>query len=128
MRSIMKSGRTYHSETFNRVGAISMVLLTLVVETNFSESSWTSTEIIRKISIFLGQKAIFVSKEYKRHGAIITPGRWQSKTLLTTDKHGSNIARNSVFDCHLSPVWRQRQSKILFLTIFKLRLSISLIF
>ena len=31
----------------------------------------------------------------------------QSKTLLTIDERGSNIARNSVFDCHLSPVERQ---------------------
>ena len=36
-----------------------------------------------------------------------TPGRLQSKTLLTIDKCGSKITRNSVFYCHLSPVWRQ---------------------
>ena len=29
------------------------------------------------------------------------------KTLLTIDEHGSKIARNSVFDCQLSPNWRQ---------------------
>ena len=34
--------------------------------------------------------------------AISTPGRRQSKTVLTIDERGSNIARNSVFDCHLS--------------------------
>ena len=34
---------------------------------------------------------------------IITTGRLQSKTLLTIDERGSKIARNSVFDCHLSP-------------------------
>ena len=33
-----------------------------------------------------------------------TPGRRQSKTLLTIDERGSKIDRNSVFDCHLSPV------------------------
>ena len=27
--------------------------------------------------------------------------------LSTIDKRGSKIDRNSVFDCHLSPVWRQ---------------------
>ena len=37
----------------------------------------------------------------------ITPGRRQSKTLSTIDERGSKIDRNSVFDCHLSPVWRQ---------------------
>ena len=33
-----------------------------------------------------------------------TPGRRQSKTLSTIDERGSKIDRNSVFDCHLSPV------------------------
>ena len=32
----------------------------------------------------------------------LTPDR-----LLTIDEHGSKIARNSVFNCHLSPVRRQ---------------------
>ena len=31
----------------------------------------------------------------------------QSKRLLSIDECGSKIARNSVSDCHLSPVWRQ---------------------
>ena len=34
-------------------------------------------------------------------------GNGFSKTLLTIDKRGSKIARNSVFDCHLSPVGRK---------------------
>ena len=34
----------------------------------------------------------------------ITPDRWQSKTLLTIDERGIKIARNSNFDCDLSPV------------------------
>ena len=37
----------------------------------------------------------------------LTPGRWQSKTVITIDKNGSKIAGNSVFDCYLSPVRRQ---------------------
>ena len=37
----------------------------------------------------------------------ITLDRRQSKTLLTTDESRSKIARNSVFYCHLSPIWRQ---------------------
>ena len=41
----------------------------------------------------------------------ITPGRRQSKTLLTVDERGSKIARNSVFDCHLSPDWWQMAIK-----------------
>ena len=36
-----------------------------------------------------------------------TPGRRQSKTLLTIDERRSKIDRNSVFECHLSPVGRQ---------------------
>ena len=38
---------------------------------------------------------------------IVTSGRRQSKTLFTIDERGSEIDRNSVFDCHLSPVGRQ---------------------
>ena len=38
---------------------------------------------------------------------ISTQDRVQSKTLLTFDGLGSKIARNSGFDCHLSPVGRQ---------------------
>ena len=38
-------------------------------------------------------------------------GRQQSKMLLTIDKCGSKIARNSVFDCHLSSVWQQMAIK-----------------
>ena len=35
----------------------------------------------------------------------------QSKMLLTIEECGSKMARNSVFDCHLSPVWRQMAIK-----------------
>ena len=38
---------------------------------------------------------------------IDTGDRWQSKTLLTINEHGSKITRNSVFDCHLWPVGEQ---------------------
>ena len=34
----------------------------------------------------------------------VTPERLQWKTLLIIDEHGSKMVRNSVFDCHLSPV------------------------
>ena len=34
------------------------------------------------------------------------PDMWQSKTLLTIDEPGSDIATTSVFDCQLSPVRR----------------------
>ena len=39
--------------------------------------------------------------------SVNTPGMRQSKTLSTIDERGSKIDRNSVFDCHLSPMWRQ---------------------
>ena len=38
---------------------------------------------------------------------MLTPARPQSKTLSTKDKREYKIDRNSVFDCHLSPVGRQ---------------------
>ena len=41
----------------------------------------------------------------------MTPDRRQLKTLLTIDERGSKIARNSVFDCHLSPVVQQMTIK-----------------
>ena len=44
-----------------------------------------------------------IERTYSRY----TPDRQQSKTLLTIDERGSKIDRNSVFDCHLSPVGRQ---------------------
>ena len=40
-----------------------------------------------------------------------TQDRGQSKTLLTVNEHGSKIARNSVFNCHLLPVRRQMAFK-----------------
>ena len=43
------------------------------------------------------------------HG--LTPGRRQSKMLLANGESESKIARNSVFDCHLSPVGRQMAIK-----------------
>ena len=42
---------------------------------------------------------------------VSTPGRRQSKMLLTMDEHVSKIDRNSVFDCHLSPFGRQMAIK-----------------
>ena len=39
---------------------------------------------------------------YHKIGSFITPDRRQSKTLWASDGRGSQIARNSVFDCHLS--------------------------
>ena len=44
---------------------------------------------------------------------ILTPDRWQSKTLLTIDERGSKAARNSAFDCHLSPVVNSVSNDIL---------------
>ena len=60
--------------------------------------------------------------------ALNTLGRRQSKAFLTINEHGSKIARNSVFDCHLSSVGRQMAIATLFLTIFDLRSLIVLKF
>ena len=45
-------------------------------------------------------------KSYE-YSVLNTPGKHQPKTLLTIKKLGIKIARNSAFDCHLSPVRRQ---------------------
>ena len=50
---------------------------------------------------------VFQSLEFLFYFSKPTSGRWQLKTLLTIDGRGSKIARNSVFDCQLSPNWRQ---------------------
>ena len=41
----------------------------------------------------------------------ITQGRRQSNTRFTIDKRGSKIDKNSVSNCHLSPVGRQMTIK-----------------
>ena len=42
----------------------------------------------------------------------------------TIEERRSKIVRNRVFECHLSPHWRQWQSKTQFLSIFDPHLSI----
>ena len=38
---------------------------------------------------------------------MITPGRRQSKASIQSVNVDKKIVRNRVFDCHLSPYWRQ---------------------
>ena len=57
-----------------------------------------------------------------------TRDRWQPKMLLTIEEHGSKIARNSVFDCHLSPVGRQMAIKNSVSNDFLSTLSVVLMF
>ena len=57
-----------------------------------------------------------------------TLDRRQSKMLSTIDKCGSKIARNSVFDFHLSPVGRQMAIKNSVSTNFDLCSSMKLTF
>ena len=45
--------------------------------------------------------------ELDSYDSIVTRGRQQWEMLFTIDKHGSKIDRNSVFNCHLSPVGGQ---------------------
>ena len=47
----------------------------------------------------------------------ITPDRRQSKTLILST-NVDQISLETVFDCHLSPDWRQMAIKTLFLAIF----------
>ena len=69
-----------------------------------------------------------VLKDFELGVRNFTPGRRQSKTLFTIDKRGSKIDRNSVFDCHLSPVGRQMTIVNSFSNDFDLRSSIVLAF
>ena len=62
--------------------------------------------------VFVSVGPMFCRKEYAEFELLvidITPGSRQSLTLhvSTIDERGSKIDRNSVFDCHVSPVWRQ---------------------
>ena len=47
----------------------------------------------------------------------------QSKTLLTVDEQGSEIATTSVFACQWACQWATKASKTLFLTIFGIHSS-----
>ena len=71
--------------------------------------------MVKKLLVPLGSINHTGAGEFK-----VTPDRWQSKTLLTVDEHGSNIARNSVFDCHFRKESDKWQSKNLFLMIYSL--------
>ena len=59
-----------------------------------------------QLSLLLLKFNLHPKEFFTRLSTIITPGRRQSKTLFTIDKCVSKIDRNSVFDCHLSPVGR----------------------
>ena len=48
--------------------------------------------------------------------------------LSTIDERGSKIDRNSIFDCHLSPVWQQMVVENSVSNDFDLRSSIVLVF
>ena len=61
-------------------------------------------EVVQIFPCWVIFHAFFYSIEF-------TPGRRQSKTLLTIDEDESNIAKNSVFDYHLSPVGRKMAIK-----------------
>ena len=62
------------------------------------------TDILRKNNSYKAKnERTWTSLHYYN----ITTGRRQSKTLSTVEERGSKIARNSVFDCHMSPVGRQ---------------------
>ena len=66
--------------------------------------------MLDNLSLDLLYVDFFKNVNYKHQNlfsTLPTPGRRQSKTLLTIDKRGSKIARISVFHCHLSPVRRQ---------------------
>ena len=73
------------------------------------------------VDCFQALTAVIATMEYKYHYShkyletltlcMLTPDRWQLKMLLPVNKCRSKIIRNSVFDCHLSPVGRQMAIK-----------------
>ena len=63
--------------------------------------------IIRSLDIMNCISRYVYTGESTNSAMISTPDRRQPKTLVPIDERGSKIARNSVFDCHLSPVGRQ---------------------
>ena len=69
-----------------------------------------------------------IAKKREKGVYLCTPDRRQSKTLLKIDECGSKIDRNSVFDCHLSPVERQMAMKNPVSNDFDLHLLIVLTF
>ena len=60
-----------------------------------------------QVSLVVKYMLRILKKPFPKQILKFTPDMRQSKTLLTTDKCGSKIARNSVFDCHLSPAMQQ---------------------
>ena len=72
----------------------------------------SATALCRKISAFT---------------SIISFSLWigGNRKYSTIDEHGSKIARDIAFDCHLSPVGQQIAIKTLFLGSFDLRSSIA---
>ena len=82
--------------------------------------------IIRILDIMNCISGYVYTGECTNSAMISTPDRRQPKTLVTINERGSKIARNSVFDCHLSPVGRQKTIENSVLTCLDLRLSIVL--
>ena len=78
-----------------------------------------SAQFFFNCELMLYQLLIFQREEQCN---LTIPDRHQSKTLLTIDECRSKIARNSVFDCHMSPFRGQMAIKnyvsIYFLSMF----------
>ena len=64
----------------------------------------------------------------EKNNLVSTPDIRQSKTLLTIDERGSEIATTSVFDYQMSPVGRLKAIENSVSNYFCLRLSIILTF
>ena len=69
-----------------------------------------TNEMFLRARVWQNQHNYPCSKRRHRSVLVTKPDRRQSKTFLTIDVRGSNIDRNSVFDCHLSPVGRQKMT------------------
>ena len=97
---------------------ILMILVSkLMVHRAFSDKTYLSLGLLsplrKLVRIFCKTSILAIRNLAAGFGAktfafdVTTPCRRQLETLSTIDERGSKIDIHSVFDCHLSPMWRQ---------------------
>ena len=74
-------------------------------------------ELMLNVTMFHSCRDVLLEVESVRHRI----GGTRRKLLSTIDERGSELARNSVFDCHLPPVGRQMAIENYISNFFDLR-------
>ena len=100
------------SSTGSNVGPFFLSDMKLLLLVALVGVCWADSLSIKYRDVFKPFSDDLINYINKQSGAtwtvcIITPGRRQSKTHFTVDERGLKIARNRVFNCHLSPIGRQ---------------------